>query len=112
MSKVKRLSKGSWERNGNLFDSDYHTLLSTVCHLIDPYAVRRGIPYTNDTLDKAVKYLKATNPGEPFTKEKIALYANATATDNAFINKDLSEERVANYSKQIKALRKYLMDLK
>jgi|LakMenEpi03Aug12_release.lakeMendotaPanAssembly.Ray.scaffolds.fasta_scaffold292483_6 hypothetical protein len=112
MNKVKRLSKGSWEKNGSLFEADYHILLSTVCHLLDPYAVRRGIPYTNDILDKAVKYLKATNPGEPFTREKVALYANATATDTAFINKDLTEDRVANYSEQINSLRKLLIELK
>jgi hypothetical protein len=112
MKKSNRLPKGSWELNGSLFESNYHILLSTVCHLLDPYAVRRGIPYTNDILDKAVKYLKATNPGEPFTREKVALYANATATDTAFINKDLSEDRVANYSEQINSLRKYLIELK
>ena len=112
MSKIKRLSKGSWEMNGSLFESEYHTLLSTVCHLIDPYAVRRGITYTNDTLDKAVKYLKATNPGEPFTREKVAIYANATATNDAFINRDLSDPRRIAYSKQITALRKYLIELK
>ena len=112
MSKIKRLSKGSWQLNGNLFDSEYHTLVSTICHLIDPYAVRRGIRYTNDTLDKAVKYLKATNSGEPFTRGNVAIYANATATDTAFINKDLSDPRLIAYSKQIKALRKYLMELK
>lgn len=112
MKKSNRLPKGSWELNGSLFESNYHVLVSTVCHLLDPFAIRRGVPYTKDVLTEAVKYLKATNPGIPFTIDKIKVYANATATNDAFINKDFLELRVSNYANQLAKLRKYLLELK
>ena len=104
-----RLSHGSWERNGNLFESDYWLVASLLAAKLDPTAVKQNRPYTNEDIDLVVKQLKVFYPNVPFTREKVKVYVNASATNKCIINKDLSLKRTINYHTQLDRFRKGLL---
>jgi hypothetical protein len=111
MSKVTRLSKGSWEKDGSLFESKYHVIASNIANQLDNSAIKQNRRYTKDT-HKAVADKLSELYGIRFKASSVGLYIDATATDEAFINKDLKDPRVARYHKQIKQLRKVLLSIK
>jgi hypothetical protein len=111
MKKSNRLPKGSWELDGSLFESKYHVIASTIANQLDNSAIKQNRRYTKDT-HKAVADILTEMYGIKFTTSSVGVYIDATATDEAFINKDLKEPRVAGYHKQIKQLRKVLLSIK
>jgi len=111
-NKPKRLGRGSWEKDGNLFESKYWVTASLLANLIEPSAVKQSRKFTNETIDKVVDVLKVWYPGEPFTREKVAVYVNASATNEAIINKDETVVRTQNYHIQLDQYRKGLNILK
>jgi hypothetical protein len=110
-TKPKRLGRGSWEKDGNLFESKYWVAASLLSNLIEPSAVKVGKKFTNETIDKVVDVLKIWYPDEPFTREKVAVYVNASATNEAIINKDETVIRTQNYHAQLDRYRKGLAEL-
>ena len=106
--KPKRLGRGSWEKEGNLFESKYWVTASLLADKIEPSAVKNGTKFTNETIDKVVEVLKVWYTGEPFTREKVAVYVNASATNEAIINKDETVVRTQNYHIQLDQYRKGL----
>lgn len=109
--KSNRLPAGSWESNGSLFESKYHVIASNIANQLDNSAIKQNRRYTKDT-HKAVAEKLTELYGIKFKPSSVGVYIDATATDEAFINKDLREPRVARYHKQIKQLRKVLLSLK
>ena len=108
---MSRLSKGSWEKDGNLFESKYHVIASSIANQLDNSAIKQNRRYTKDT-HKAVADKLTELFGIKFKAPSVGLYIDATGTDAAFINKDLKSPRVARYYKQIKQLRKVLVSIK
>jgi hypothetical protein len=108
VNKPKRLGRGSWEKDGNLFESKYWVTASLLANLIEQSAVKDGRKFTNETIDKVVDVLKVWYPDEPFTREKVALYVNASATNEAIINKDETIVRTQNYYTQLDQYRRGL----
>jgi hypothetical protein len=107
VNKPKRLGRGSWEKDGSLFESKYHVIASFIANDLDNSAIKQNRRYTKDT-HKAVAEKLTQLFGEKIRPSSVGLYIDATATDAAFINKDLSHPRVARYHTQIKQLRKVL----
>ena len=108
---MSRLSRGSWEKDGSLFESKYHVIASSIANQLDNSAIKQNRRYTKDT-HKAVADKLTELYGIKFKPSSVGVYIDATATDDAFINKDLKEPRVAGYLKQIKQLRKVLLSIK
>ena len=108
---MSRLSKGSWEKDGSLFESKYHVVASLIANQLDNSAIKQNRRYTKDT-HKAVADKLTELYDIKFKPSSVGLYIDATATDEAFINKDFEEARVAGYHKQIKQLRKVLLSIK
>ena len=111
INKPKRLGRGSWEKNGSLYESEYYLKAALAATIVDPTAVRHGRPFNSEDIDKVVAALKVWYPGEPFTREKVALYVNASATNNAIINKDKRVARTQSYYTQLDQYRKGLAKL-
>jgi hypothetical protein len=111
-TKPKRLGRGSWEKDGNLFESKYWVTASLLANLIEPSAVKQNRRFTTETIDKVVDVLKVWYPVEPFTREKVALYVNAAATNEAIIDKDPTSVRTQNYYTQLDQFREGLELLK
>jgi|688.fasta_scaffold1637585_2 hypothetical protein len=108
---MSRLSKGSWEKDGSLFESKYHVIASSIANQLDNSAIKQNRRYTKDTHKEVADKLTQLY-GIKFKASSVGVYLDATSTDEAFINKDLSEPRVARYHKQIKQLRKVLLSIK
>ena len=108
---MSRLSKGSWEKDGSLFESKYHVIASSIANQLDNSAIKQNRRYTKDT-HKAVADKLTELFSLKFKAPSVGIYIDATATDEAFINKDLKAPRVARYYKQIKQLRKVLLSIK
>ena len=108
VNKPKRLGRGSWEKEGSLFESKYWVSASLLARVVEPTALNEGRRFTNETIDKVVDVLKVWYPGEPFTREKVAVYVNASATNEAIINKDATVARTQNYYAQLDQYRKGL----
>ncbi len=108
---MSRLSKGSWEKDGSLFESKYHVIASSIANQLDNSAIKQNRRYTKDTHKEVADKLTQLY-GIKFKASSVGVYLDSTSTDEAFINKDLSEPRVARYHKQIKQLRKVLLSIK
>jgi hypothetical protein len=108
---MSRLIKGSWEKDGSLFESKYHVIASSIANQLDNSAIKQNRRYTKDTHKEVADKLTQLY-GIKFKASSVGVYLDATSTDEAFINKDLSEPRVARYHKQIKQLRKVLLSIK
>ncbi len=108
---MSRLSKGSWEKDGSLFESKYHVIASSIANQLDNSAIKQNRRYTKDTHKEVADKLTQLY-GIKFKASSVGVYLDATSTDGAFINKDLSKPRVARYHKQIKQLRKVLLSIK
>ena len=108
---MSRLSKGSWEKDGSLFESKYHVIASLIANQLDNSAIKQNRRYTKDTHKEVADKLTQLY-GIKFKASSVGVYLDATSTDEAFINKDLSEPRVSRYHKQIKQLRKVLLSIK
>ena len=102
-NKKVRLGHGSWERNGNLFESDYWVPASLLALNLDPTAIKQNRPYTNEDIDLVVKKLKVFYPGVPFTREKVKIYVNSHYRT---INTDMELSRTRNYDAQLEQFRK------
>jgi len=104
--KSKRLAHGAWEKNGSLFESMYWVTASLLALRLDPTAIEQNRKYPNYIIDIVVKQLKAFWPMEPFTRTKVALYVNASSTNEAIINKDKTNPRTKRYYKQLEQFRR------
>jgi hypothetical protein len=102
-NKKVRLGRGSWERNGNLFESDYWLVASLLALNLDPTAIKQNRPYTNEDIDLVVKKLKVFYTGVPFTREKVKIYVNSHYRT---INTDMELSRTRNYDAQLEQFRK------